>query len=106
VHYVLIPAAKLEAEGAPPLTRFDVYTASTQVAESHLSQDAHACGLTSVPAARENFTLTLAPSVDTSECREYADATGNALDAWAATHRCSRCPVLHSETRYKVNQLF
>lgn len=101
---MLIPAADVEEEGSPQLTIFDVYTASLQTAESHLSEDAHACGLISVPAARENFTLTLAPSADTAECREYADASGNALDAWAATHRCSRCPVLQSETRYKVRE--
>lgn len=106
VHYVLIPAADVEQEGSPPLTTFDVYTASLQTAESQLTEDAHACGLISVPAARENFTLTLAPSADTAECREYAEVSGHALDAWAATHRCSRCPVLESETRYKVPYTF
>lgn len=105
VHYVLIPAADVDAQGSPPLKTFDVYTATLQTAESHLSQDAHACGQIAVPAARENFTLTLTPSADTAECREYADASGNLLDSWAATHRCLRCPVLQSETRYKVSTL-
>jgi hypothetical protein len=102
VHYVLIPASVLESRGGQPLTAYDVYTASLQLAESRLSEGAHACGLMSVPTARENFTFTLAPSAHTSECQEYAEASGNALSSWAATHRCSRCPVLLSETRYKV----
>lgn len=102
MHYVLIPAADIEEQGTPPLTTFDVYAASLHTAESHLSEDAHACGIVSVPAARENFTITLAPSADTAECREYADTAGDTPEPWAASHRCSRCPVIESETRYKV----
>lgn len=102
VHYVLIPAADLEQEGAAAITAFDVYAASLQTSGSRLSDDAHACGQVSVPAAQENFTLTLAPSADTAECREYSNASKNDLGSWASTQRCSRCPVLHSETRYQV----
>lgn len=97
VHYVLLPAAD-----APDVTVYDVYSASQQIVETPLSDVAHACGIFSLPAARENFTLTLTAAADTAECREYAEASGNALDAWAARHRCSRCPSLLPETEYKA----
>lgn len=105
VYYVLLPSGAVDTPGAEisDPSAFEIYMTAEQVAETQLSRSAHACGTFDVPVARKNFTFTVAPAVDTAECREYTSSADRAgLDQWAAAHRCARCPTLQSDAAYKV----
>jgi hypothetical protein len=78
----------------------DVVDVAKGIALTPMSEGTLACGEVFVPIAEKNFTFTIAPSRETSECSLYASLEASIAEA--RLKRCSRCSMLLPNTLLKV----